>query len=428
VLRALFCVLHSAFCVLRSAGAEPQARPDIPSSSSDPLTVARELVATQRDLIFVTVESDRARAFVGAPVVVTWMLYNATTMQRFSIDEVPPLDDFWLEEIPVRNAVPEPVQLDEIRMQRVPVRRVVLYPLRSGTLAIGPMSVTAEALRHIGMDRFGIPYEARLVDITRRSPRIAVDALAIPPGPPVSAAGDLRLDCPPTPAAVQAGPVTLYASMSGRANLRAAVAPAFEGRVDGSVQVVDAGFKVDRSASDVVMSRRWRYVIFPARSGRLPLPPLVATILTPEGERTLLRCEARTIEAVGGTPASGETTTSETPGNDVARYWPWAVVLLGIAAGVAPLRALRRRRASVDALLRSTPSETKDAVLAWLDDHGGAKTQGPDCRDALGALISLLDAAERDRIPFERREVRRRIADVVETCAGTRRMAESQKS
>jgi hypothetical protein len=307
-------------------------------------------------------------------------------------------------------------------MQRVPVRRAVVYPLRSGTLAVGAMTLTAEAVRRIGVDRFGIPYEERLVDIVRLSPRISIDVLPIPPGPPVSAAGDVRLDCQPLPAAVQSGPVTLQVALSGRANLRAAIAPAFEQPVDGSVQVVDAGFKVDRTASAAVMTRRWRYVIFPARSGRLTIPALASTILTPEGERKTLRCAARTMEAFASSPPPSEAAPHETKVTRVARFWPWSIVLLAVAAGVVPLRRFRRRRAAINSLLRATPSETKEAVLASLPAE-----QTPDCRDAVAALLSLLDAAERDRIPFERREVRQRIADVVETCTYPPRMAESRK-
>src|SRR5258706_5658780 len=156
------------------------------------------------------------------------------------------------------------------------------------------MVITAEALRRIGMDRFGIPYEGSLVDITRRSPRVTIEARPVPAGPPVSAVGDVRLDCPPLPRSVEQGPVTLHAAMNGHANLRAARAPAFERPLDGSVQVLDAGLTVDRGENDAVMTRRWRYVIFPAASGRLTVPPLAVTILTPAGERKTLRCAAQT--------------------------------------------------------------------------------------------------------------------------------------
>jgi hypothetical protein len=195
------------------------------------------------------------------------MLYNATSLQRYGIDDVAHLDDFWVEEIPLREKEPELVMVGELRMQRVPIRRAVLYPLHSGRLAIGSMSINAKAIRRVGKDRFGIPYEGMLVEINRRSPLIAVNARPIPAGPPVSAVGDVTLQCDPLPASAS-GPVTLHVSMSGIANLRSAPAPAFETLLDGSVQVVDAGFSVDRRTDDAVATRRWRYVIFPAHSGR----------------------------------------------------------------------------------------------------------------------------------------------------------------
>src|SRR5205807_9744214 len=141
-------------------------------------------------------------------ITVTWMLYDATSLQRYGIDDVARLDDFWVEDIPQREREQEAVIVGELRMQRVPIRRAVLYPLRSGRLVIGSMSINAEAIRRVGRDRFGIPSEGMLVEINRRSPQIVVNARPLPAGPPVSAVGDITLQCDPLPASAS-GPVTL---------------------------------------------------------------------------------------------------------------------------------------------------------------------------------------------------------------------------
>src|SRR5258706_209341 len=151
-----------------------QVLPDAGGGSNDPLTAARELVATHRDPIFLVAQLEKTEAFVGERIIVTWMLYTATSLQRYGADDMPKLDDFWVEDIPVRNLAPELITVGELHMQRVPVRRAVLYPLRSGTLTIGSMGISAETIRRIGEDRFRIPYEGMLVEVNRRSPQVVI--------------------------------------------------------------------------------------------------------------------------------------------------------------------------------------------------------------------------------------------------------------
>lgn len=419
-----------------------QVLPDAGGGSNDPLTTARELVATHRDPIFLVATTDKTEALLGEPIVVTWMLYNGTSLQRYGTDDVPKLDDFWVEDIPVRNLAPELVTVGELRMQRVPVRRAVLYPLRSGTLLIGSMGISAETIRRIGEDRFGIPYEGMLVEVNRRSPQVVIHARPLPPGPPVSAVGDVALTCEPL-APSAGGPIALYATMSGNANLRAALAPAFERPVDGSVQIVDAGFSIDRRREDAVMSRRWRYVIFPARSGRMTIPPLTATILTAAGEHRTLRCETQTIIAAASTrppAAAGESAPAAEATARAARVWPWIAgpfVLLLLAMIALPrVRRARERRAAMRAILRSTAAETREALQVWLHSVSSSPDntltlqalldESSDRGDALRSLVSYLDAAERDRLTFDPVEARRRARDVVETCAAASRMAQSR--
>jgi hypothetical protein len=248
------------------------------------------------------------------------------------------------------------------------------------------------------------------------------------------------------------GPIELNASMSGRANLRAASAPAFERPVDGSVQVADAGFGVDRRNNDAVMTRRWRYIIFPARSGRLVIPPLLATLLTSAGERQLLRCEAQTIDATASAPpaTAGPATPPQPVTTRDQHLWPWvaggAGLLLLLILVLPRVREEWRRRAEVRAILgggltvppgeesefayrlRELVGRIRDGLHAWLVarglDAGLLLAEASDRGDAVRALSSLLEGVERGRIAFVPREVRRRVRDVVETCYGTPRMTQ----
>src|SRR5207253_5635570 len=123
-----------------------QVLPDAAAGTNDPLAIFRELVATRRDPIFVVAEVDKASAYVGEEIVVTWRIYNAATVREWQLVDLPKLEDFWSEELDVRNEPQQQVALDESVVQKVVVRRVALFPLRSGTLLVAPVGVEALVL------------------------------------------------------------------------------------------------------------------------------------------------------------------------------------------------------------------------------------------------------------------------------------------
>src|SRR4029077_20475107 len=103
-----------------------QVVPAVVVGSNDPLTTLHEMIAAQRDPLFVVAEVDKSEAFVGEEIVVTWTMYNATTVQRYGVRDVPRLEDFWTEEIPIQKAEPQQYLLGGMPVQRVPVRRAAL--------------------------------------------------------------------------------------------------------------------------------------------------------------------------------------------------------------------------------------------------------------------------------------------------------------
>lgn len=389
-----------------------------PALSNDPLTTLRELLATQRDPVFLVAEADKSEVYAGEEIVVTWMLYNATNVQRFGVEQVPHLDDFWSEEIPLRETEPERLMLGEYRVQRIPIRRAALFPLRSGTLTIGSMAVGAAVLRRVGTDRFGIPFEGMIADITRRSPEIVIQARPIPPGPAVSAVGDVTMNCNVAPQQ-SGGPVVVHAIVSGWANLRAAAPPVFERALDGEVQIADAGFVVDRGSAAARMTRRWRFMIFPARSGVITIPPIAFPIFA-GGERKTLRCAERTLNVVASeAPADAPHGAMPLRVERVFNQWPLIAAIVGalivFIVAVPRVRRARARRALVRALVRETPAETRDAVHDYLVAQGVAPAallvENSDLGDAFRALHSLAAGAE--RMDVGRGEIERRVRDLV---------------
>jgi hypothetical protein len=398
-----------------------QVFPDAAAGTNDPAKILRELIATNRDPMFIVAEADKASAFAGEEVIVTWNLYNATAVQQYAISEIPKLEDFWTEELDVRGEQPQQVLLGGMTVQKLPIRRVALFPLRSGTLTVPSMGVNASIMKRIRTGNpFGL-FEGMEIDVHRRSGPLNIHARPIPAGPPVAAVGEVVMRCS-APVQRNGGPVALDVALAGRANLRAAAPPAFDRPVDGSVQVIEAGLSVDRRHNDAMMNRRWHYLIFPAKSGGFTVPSLSTAILTPAGVRQSLRCEASTLTVRAAAP-------NEPPPRLASRrppitpramiLWAAAVLLMCtiIALAIARTQRSRRVRTRVRHLVKPTVPETRAAVDEYLGTMGiepSALMREPSDRgDAYRSLRSLLDALERDRIIAGEKEITERVRDLV---------------
>src|SRR6185436_8638393 len=296
--------------------------PDRIAATNDREALLRELTATGRPPLFLVAEADKREAWAGEQVVVTWYLYNGATVENWQIVGVPKLTDFWSEEIDSRSSEAERVYVGDRLMQRAILRRVALYPLRSGTLQVGGMSVEASVMERLRGGPFAV-FEGNVVEVTFTSAPIAIDVKPLPPGPPVAAVGEAMLTCTP-PKQNNGGPVVVEATLRGNGNLRGATPPRFDRRVAGDVLIEGGETSVSRDEGTIATTRRWRYVIFPATAGTLEIPPLTMTVFSPAaGQRRELRCESATlwnaVVSTAGPAASRRRDAGETPVSQPAR-------------------------------------------------------------------------------------------------------------
>ena len=396
--------------------------PDRAASSNDPEVVLRELLATGRAPLFVIAEQERSSAHVGEQIIVTWYLYNASTVQQWQIGSIPKLNDFWVEELDVRSTRASTVVVGNHNVQRMPVRRVALYPLRSGRLEVGPMEIEATILRRSNRGPFSI-FEGNIIEVAFASAPVWVDSRALPAGPPVSAVGDVTMRCT-IPVQKNGGPVVLDAIVSGTANLRAARAPEFASALSGDVQRIDRGVAVQKSGDSAVMNRQWQYVIFPSESGTMKIPALQLPVFsTATDKRELLQCAARSLAVTAaGRPRVAVAPPAVEPAP--SRTIPFAVAAALAVVSLVLVLPWWRRRAKLQSRIREikadeTPAVVREKVHSTLEARGidpvTLLREGSDRGDAYRSLRSLLDALERDRIDVDdrSREMRRRIRELL---------------
>lgn len=396
------------------AAIEVEVLPDRTSGSNDAEVVLRELVAAGRDPLFVIAETDKKSVYAGEPVIVEWILYNAASIQQWQIVSVPKLADFWVEEL-TKNERAERVYVADLMMQRVPIRRAALFPLRSGRLQIGGTTVEAAVMRRAPSGPFS-RFEGVLAETTFTSAPLEIDVNPIPPGPSVDAVGDLALDCS-APQQRNGGPVVIRATVAGAGNVRSVAAPRFDRNVAGDVQIEGGEVTVAREEGPFGMSRQWRYLVFPAKSGMLEIPPLSMRVFVPvTSEHRELRCSAAFIDAATAVAPQAAPKAGGSRPSLAAPRWPWAIaiaLLVGVGAMIPrALRTLSLRRQVREVLRNATPAEIRARVESRvpIDPH-----ERSDRGDAMRALRSLLDAAERDRdiAVGAEKEIARRVAEVL---------------
>ncbi|MDQ3281032.1 MAG: BatD family protein [Acidobacteriota bacterium] len=397
-----------------------QVLPDRASGSNDPEVVLRELQASGRDPLFVIAEIDKRSAFVGEPVIVTWWLYNAAQVQQWQISSVPKLEEFWTEERR-REEQPERVFVGNVMMQRLPARRATLFPLRSGVLRIGGITVDAAVMRQIRSGPFAT-FEGELVENSFTSAPVEVTVKPLPPGPPVDAVGDLSLTCEP-PVQRNGGPVVVKAALIGLGNVRAATPPHFDGPVAGRVQLEGGEVTVSRDERSFAMARQWRFLIFPNSSAPLAIPSLTMRIFDPAtAQRRELRCTPSFVNAIMARPPEpADPAKTAEPLEEKQLLWPWLATAAILFALIGLIPRLRRelaiRREAREILRDATPAE----IRARIDERMKIDVREQSDRgDAYRALRSLLDAAERDRdiaVDAEE-EVGRRVREVVRFAGG----------
>ena len=401
-----------------------QVVPDTATRSNDPATIFRDLNASGREPFYVVAEVDRASAYVGEEIIVTWTLYNGATVQQWQIGRVPKLEDFWTEELDVRDEQPSRALIDGVALQTLPIRRVALFPLRSGPLTIGSMEIAGAVMRRIDAGPFGL-FEGSLVEVRFPSAALSVDVKPIPPGPAVDAVGDFTLSCSP-PSQKGGGPVVVEATLAGRGNLRAAVAPAWQQAPDAEVQVEDGGVSVDRTRDVATMRRRWKYLLFPRRAGPMSIAPLATRTFVPEtAERRTLQCAASTIAVQSAAPIVDTHASSKARSLARRNLAPWfgggALLLIVLVSTIAMMRRRHGVSGRAGAIVAGrTPAEIRAAVNELLAkrevDPDQLLRESSERGDAYRAVRSIADAIESDRIDegSGRALLRERVAELLE--------------
>lgn len=257
---------------------------------------------------------DKTEPYVGEQVTATIYLYTRRNLQQMpAIRAEPSTDGFWIHDLLSENAPPEPSrQLVNGRAFWVYVlRRFAAFPLRSGELTLGAMSltITRESIFDLldpgraqpSLDRSGVPLTLRvkpLPDAGKPSTDVAVGKLQL------TAALDRTQ-------AATGDAITLTATVRGTGNLEAVRLPSPV--VPGLDVLQPETHAVVEAPNDVVSgTRSFAWLIVPRAPGTYAIPPLVLDTFDPQrGQYQRLESAPLTLTAAGNPPQAAAAPTVE---------------------------------------------------------------------------------------------------------------------
>lgn len=379
-----------------------------------------QLYMAGRDQVLLAVDTPKLEVWQGEAIDVDWSLYTAASIRRYAITSSPKLDGFWIEEDPIRDAMPVDVTLGGHAAQRIAIRHATLFPLKSGTVEIPPLEAGIEVIRPLN-DPFGgfSLLEGRVVDVRRRT---AATTLVVKPLPGAfDAVGRFTMKRS-TPQVSPSGTVVLDVTVSGAGNLRSTSPPRWIEPVAGDVEVEELGTEIT-SRAPLSMSRRWRYVVFPRSDGAMQLPGLELRTFDPvTATPTSVSCAAarvvvrRAVAKELGSEGNAVARPAERS-NDMAAIVAALAGLLGCTLVAAWLLRGRGHDARELASLLSRadqPRELRRALTDLATRHGRDPRalfhEAGELGDAWRSVHSLADLVEKEPASVDdaRRELERR--------------------
>lgn len=284
---------------------------EIPKDPNDP-----SYLASQN--IHILAELSDPTPYLNEPVFLQYKLLvsSETDVSGPRLRDVPQLTGFWNQKIE-RDSPIQRMEYKGKSYRYVVVYEALLYPQKTGTLEIDPLSMEMSVgVRTNQRDFFG-NYVYKNIEKVFYSPKLEVQVKPLPEnGKPLDfsgAVGDFKLSAELSKKKLQATESTqLTLKLSGSGNLKLATLPEMD--FPEGLDVYDPERKENIRVAPAGMngSVSWTYTIVPNRGGKYPLNGLSFSYFDPNQERYKTISTENLLLDAGDAPA-GAITSVNTP-------------------------------------------------------------------------------------------------------------------
>lgn len=255
--------------VSRSQGAVIQV--DAGPATPPPVAPGQQPSLQGNEEVFVQVVPDKTTAWVSQQVTVTWYVYFRSQLQGMPAVRLPPkADDFLSEDLPFAKQQATRTLIGGVTYGVVPILRKAYFPQRSGKLRIGSLTVLT---RVVGQGFF------QVTPTTRSSSPAVITVKPLPtrgrpPGFHPGNVGRFRVRAQVKPTKLDArGAASLQVVVSGAGYLHGLKVDRITHMKGFKVRFAGQRTEVDRG-SRISGRRINEYLLVPARTGTLKIPPI----------------------------------------------------------------------------------------------------------------------------------------------------------
>ena len=249
-------------------------------------------VASSKEL-FVLTEVDKDEIFMGEQVTVTYKLYTRVQLGLEKID-YPKSVGFWQEDL----STPQPHRFNRtsikgVEYQVATLYKVALFPTKTGSLEISPMSVTAQVRtkqknnrRSIWDDPFFNSFNNRTIKKLIRTDPVKVKVKSYPDGQPADftgAVGDFNIRTWVDTSEVRMNEaITLNIELRGTGNINMFSMPEINFPGDMDVFPPNSSFEKEKLWDQYTGTILWEYILIPRGAGKYQLPRIQLSYLNPK--------------------------------------------------------------------------------------------------------------------------------------------------
>jgi hypothetical protein len=377
---------------------------------------------------------DKATAYVGEPIVLTYELLTQAQVNGLAMDKVPAYTGFWVEPVELpRQPQARLVEMDGKRYQSIALRKDILYPSSPGDKPLEEASFRLQVMVPT-RDFFGF---GRAQEIIRKTAPLTLHILDLPAEgrPPgfLGAVGEFSASSSTDKVEVEEGEAfALRFTVKGRGNLKTIPAPILPVLPDCKVYDPKVEEKVSVQEGTLTGSKTWEWIVVPASRQLLKVPSIAFAAFDPR-KKTYIAHSTQTL-SVYVKPGKGTASTPvvlaggeevKTLGKDIAfiateesplrraasplyaRWWFTALLLLPLLGNLS-LLVLRKQREKMLAsgdLLRSRRAKGKAAKrLAGAEKAlkaGDADAFFKEIRGSLVGLVADRSARAEEGLTFE---------------------------
>jgi hypothetical protein len=233
------------------------------------------------DNLYLVADISKTNPFVNEPITVVYKLYFSNNIGISDFKELnkPKYNDFWSQNIDIKEFVPGEENFKGQRFRYVVLRKTVLYPQKSGKLDIEPLSLEIEC--QVPTGRRNIFGQFQVTEASKRvsagSKSINVKALPEEGKPEdfAGAVGKFNFNVSPSATTLKSGEsLTLKVSVTGTGNLKLFSLP--KPIVPSSLEMYDPEHKenINTPLSGMNGSVIDNYTIIPQYKGNYAIKPL----------------------------------------------------------------------------------------------------------------------------------------------------------